>query len=95
MMANYFKKKKKKKKEDLNWNKTLTFIKFKIMNRESMNDFFLGHTSDFSDNFFPNCFNRSGGEEWSISAPNIEIGILTSETMNLNIWDNMQPVTYI
>ena len=53
MMANYFKKKKKKKKEDLNWNKTLTFIKFKIMNRESMNDFFLGHTSDFSDNFFP------------------------------------------
>ena len=70
-----------KKKKDLNWNKTLTFIKFKI----SMNDFFLGHTSDFSDNFFPNCFNRSGGEEWSISAPNIEIGILTSEIMNLNI----------
>ena len=47
--------------------------------RESRNDFFLGLTSDFSDNFFPNSFNCSGGEVWSISAPNIAIGTLTSE----------------
>ena len=63
----------------------LTIIKIKNCDERIQDGICLRLTSDFADNFFPNCFNRSGGEEWSISAPNIEIGILTSETMNLNI----------
>jgi len=36
-------------------------------------------TSDFEDSFSSICFNLSGGKAWSISAPSIAIGILTSE----------------
>ena len=72
-----------------------TVIKLKILMREFKDDLSLGLTSDFSDNFSPNCFSCSGGDIWSISAPNIAIGTFTSETMNFNIWDNIQSVTNI
>jgi hypothetical protein len=52
----------------------------KMVMRESKRELLCGFTSDFTDNFSPNFFNCSGGEAWSISAPNIAIGTLTSET---------------